>query len=107
MKTKSNHSVFFKRFDPYHQGINILTYQPDNDCVVAHLRSSMEWCHAIIGSDSRIRSTILDQVLDNLKMTFLAGQVEWCGTILSLGVDNTTGTDNGKVSQRLIETRFL
>lgn len=47
----------------------------------------MQWCHPIIGSDAWICPTALDQVLDNLQMTFLAGQVEWCGTIFSLGVD--------------------
>lgn len=65
----------------------IPTYQPDDNSVVAHLGSSMQWCHPIIGSDTWICPTVLDQVLDNLQMTFLAGQVERCGTIFSLRVD--------------------
>ena len=73
-------------FDP-----DMQTYQPDDDSVVAHLGSSMQRCHPVIGSDARICPTILDQVLDNLQMTLLAGQVEGCGTVLCLRIDNTAG----------------
>lgn len=67
------------------------TYQPDDDGVVAHLGSSMQRCHPIIGSDARFRPAVLDQVLDDFQVTLLAGQVERRGTILSLRVDNTVG----------------
>lgn len=62
----------------------VLTYQPDDNRVVAHLGCCMQRCHPIVGSDARVRPTIIDQVLDNLQVTLLAGQVEWRGTILSL-----------------------
>lgn len=75
-----------------------MTYQPDNDCVVAHLGSSMQRCHPVTGSDVWICSTIFDQVLDNLQMALLAGQVEWCGTIFSLVVDKASGKQNNKVN---------
>ena len=75
---------------------DISTYQPCDDCVVAHLGRSMQRCHPVIGPDARICTTILDQVLDDLQMTLLAGQVERCGTILSLGVDNTVVKINSK-----------
>ncbi len=83
---------------------NIPTYQPDDNGVVAHLGSSMQRCHPIIGSDARIRPAILDQVLDDFQMSLLAGQVERCGTILSLGVDNAAGKRNSKANK---ETKFL
>lgn len=70
---------------------------------MAHLGSSMQWCHPVIGSDAWIRPTILDQVLDDFKVALLAGQVERCGTILSLGVDNAAWNEirsNWKVNKR-------
>lgn len=65
------------------------THQPNDDGTVAHLSSSMQRRHPVVGSNARICPTVLDQVLDDLQMTLLAGQVERRGTILSLGVDNT------------------
>lgn len=52
-----------------------MTYQPDNDSVMAHLGGSMQRCHPVIGSDPWFRHTVFHQVLDNLQVTFLAGQV--------------------------------
>lgn len=65
------------------------TYQPDNDSVVSHLGSSVQRCHPIIGSDMRLRPAVLHQVLDDLQVTFLTGQIKGCGTILCLGIDYT------------------
>lgn len=66
-----------------------LTYQPDDDSVMAHLGGGMQRCHPVIGSDAWLRPAVLHQVLDDLQVTLLAGQVEGCGTILCLGIDNT------------------
>lgn len=47
--------------------------------------------HPVIGSDAGIRLTVLDQVLDDLQVTLLTGQVERRGTILGLRVDEAVG----------------
>lgn len=72
---------------------------------MAHLGSSMQRCHPIIGSNARIRSTVFDQVLNNLQMAFLAGQVEWCGTIFCLGVDKAVGKWISKENERLLHNK--
>lgn len=47
--------------------------------------------HPVIGSDAGICLTVLDQVLDDLQVTLLTGQVERRGTILGLRVDEAVG----------------
>lgn len=54
---------------------------------MAHLRSGVERRHPIIGSDAGIGLIVLDQVLDDLQVALLTGQVERRGTILGLRVD--------------------
>lgn len=56
---------------------------------MAHLGCGVQRCHPIIGSDAWICPAVLHQVLDDLKVTLLAGQVEGRGTILCLGIDNS------------------
>lgn len=70
---------------------SLLTYQPDDDRVVAHLCSGVETRHPVTGSDAGISVTVLDQVLDDLQVTLLTGQVERRGTILGLRVDEAVG----------------
>lgn len=65
------------------------THQPDDDGIVAHLGGCMERGHPIVGAYVGVRSAVFDQVLDDFQVTLLAGQVERCGTILSLGTDGT------------------
>lgn len=65
------------------------TYQPDDDGVVAHLGGSVQGSHPVVGPDAGLCPAVLHQVLDDLQVTLLAGQVERRGTILSLRVDNT------------------
>lgn len=69
------------------------THQPDDDRVVAHLRSSVERRHPVIGSDAGICLAVLEQVLDDLQVAFLTGQVERRGTILGLRVDEAAGRE--------------
>lgn len=69
---------------------------------MAHLSGSMQRCHPIIGSDARVSLAILDQILDNLQMTLLAGQVERCGTILSLGVYKAEGGKKKQTERQVV-----
>lgn len=69
----------------------LLTYQPDDDRVVAHLCGGVETRHAVAGSDAGVSPAVLDQVLDDLQVTLLTGQVERRGTILGLRVDEAVG----------------
>lgn len=71
--------------------------QPNNDRAVAHLRSSVERRHPVIGSDAGICPTLFDQVLDDLQVALLTGQVERRGTILGLRVDEAAGRDESWV----------
>lgn len=47
--------------------------------------------HPVIGSDAGICLTVLDQVLDDLQVTLLTGQVDRRGTILGLRIDEAVG----------------
>lgn len=69
----------------------LVTYQPDDDGVVAHLGGSVQGSHPVVGPDAGLRPAVLREVLDDFQVTLLAGQVERRGTILSLRVDNTVG----------------
>lgn len=71
-----------------------MTYQPDDNGVVAHLGSGVQGSHSVIGPDAGFRTTVFHKVLDDFQVTLLAGQVERCGTILSLRVDKTVGDEN-------------
>lgn len=70
---------------------SVVTHQPDDDGVVAHLGGGMQGSHPVVGPDAGLCPAVLHQVLDDFQVTLLAGQVERCGTILSLRVDNTVG----------------
>lgn len=64
---------------------------------MAHLRSSVERRHPVVGSDAGICLTVLDQVLDDLQVALLTGQVEGRGTILGLRVDEAAGSNESRV----------
>lgn len=60
---------------------------------MAHLRSGVERRHPVVGSDAGIGLAVLEQVLDDLQVALLAGQVERRGTILGLRVDEAAGRE--------------
>lgn len=76
-----------------------VTHQPDDDGVVSHLGGCMKRGHPIVGAYVGVRSAVFDQVLDDLQVALLTGQVERRGTILSLGTDGTAETKKGGHSQ--------
>lgn len=76
------------------------THQPDDDRVVAHLRGSVEGRHPVIGSDAGICLAVLEQVLDDLQVALLTGQVERRGTILGLRVDEAAGRNESWVMEQ-------
>ena len=63
------------------------TYQPDDDGVVAHLGCSMQWGHAVVGAYVGVGPAVLHQVLDDLEVALLAGEVQRGGTGLGLGTE--------------------
>lgn len=60
---------------------------------MAHLRSGVQRRHPVVGSDAGICLAVLDQVLDDLQVALLTGQVERRGTILGLRVDEAAGEE--------------
>lgn len=64
-------------------------YQPYDDSVVAHLGGGVQWGHAIISACVGVSPTILHQVLDDLQVAFLAGEVQRGGPCLGLGTQRT------------------
>lgn len=60
-------------------------YQPYDDSVVAHLGGGVQWGHAVISARVGVSPTILHQVLDDLQVAFLAGEVQRGGPCFGLG----------------------
>lgn len=65
------------------------TYQPYDDSVVAHLGGGVQWGHAVISTRVGVSPTILHQVLDDLQVALLAGEVQRGGPCLGLGTQRT------------------
>lgn len=64
------------------------TYQPDDDGVVAHLGCGVQRGHAVIGAHVGVSPAVLHQVLDDLQVALLAGEVQRGGTGLGLGTES-------------------
>lgn len=56
------------------------TDQPHHHSLVAHVGGSMQAGHAILGPQMDISSAFIHEVLDNMQVPLLAGEVERGGT---------------------------
>lgn len=56
------------------------TDQPQHDSLVAHVSSSMQAGHAVVGPKVDVSTTVIHEVLHNVQVPFLAGQIERGGT---------------------------
>lgn len=59
--------------------LSISTHQPHHHSFMAHVSSSVQAGHAIVGPQVDVGPTFVHKVLDDVQVTFLAGQVEWGG----------------------------
>lgn len=58
----------------------ISTDQPHHHSLVAHVSSSMQAGHAIVGPQVDISPAVVHKVLYNMQVPFLAGQIERSST---------------------------